>query len=69
MKSGKEQITEVIKLPNQERIRTLGEEENYKYLERDQTIGDERIKYEKSISDERESFSKPNSATKISSKW
>ena len=28
----KEQIMEEIDLPNQERVRTLGEKENYKYL-------------------------------------
>ena len=32
MKNGKRQIMEGIELPNQERIRTLGEKENYKYL-------------------------------------
>ena len=32
MKSGKRQITEGIELPNQEKIRTFGEKENYKYL-------------------------------------
>ena len=32
MKSGKRQITEGIELPNQEKIRMLGEKENYKYL-------------------------------------
>ena len=31
-KSGKRQITERKKLSPQERIRTLGEKENYKYL-------------------------------------
>ena len=30
--SKRKQITEGIKLPNQERIRMLGEKENYKYL-------------------------------------
>ena len=33
MKSGKRQMTEEIELLNQERIRTLGEKENYEYLE------------------------------------
>ena len=33
MKSGKRQITEGIELPNQERIRRLGEKANYKYSE------------------------------------
>ena len=32
MRSGKRQMTEGIELPNQERIRTLGEKETYKYL-------------------------------------
>ena len=32
IKSGKGEITEGIEPPNQERIRTLGEKENYKYL-------------------------------------
>ena len=32
MKSGKRHMTEGIKLPNQEKTRTLGEKESYKYL-------------------------------------
>ena len=32
MKSGKQQMTEGIELPNQEKIRMLGEKETYKYL-------------------------------------
>ena len=32
MKSGKQHMTERIELPNQEKIRTLGEKETYKYL-------------------------------------
>ena len=32
MKSGKRQMMEGIELPNQEKIRTLGEKETYKYL-------------------------------------
>ena len=32
MKSGKRHMTEGIELSNQERIRTLGEMETYKYL-------------------------------------
>ena len=31
MRSGKRQIAEGIELPNQERMRTLGEKETYKY--------------------------------------
>ena len=73
MKSGKKQhITERIELPNQERIRALEGNENYKYLvilEADK-IEQVEIKenIQKSITDERESFSKPSSATKILSK-
>ena len=33
MKSGKRHMTEIIKQPNQEKIRTIGEKETYKYLE------------------------------------
>ena len=32
MKSGKRHLTERIDLPNQDKIRTLGENETYKYL-------------------------------------
>ena len=32
MKNEKRELIEGIELPNQERIRTLGEKENYKYL-------------------------------------
>ena len=32
MRSGKRHTTEGIELPNQEKIRILGEKENYKYL-------------------------------------
>ena len=32
MKSGKRHMTEGIELPNQEKIRTLGKKETYKYL-------------------------------------
>ena len=34
MKSGKREITEVMELPNKERLRTLEEKENYKYCDR-----------------------------------
>ena len=33
MKSGKRQLTDGIELPNQDKIRTLAENETYKYLE------------------------------------
>ena len=32
MKSGKRHITEGMELPNQDKIRTVGEKETYKYL-------------------------------------
>ena len=56
------------KLPNQKRIRTLGEKETFKYwviLEVD-TIKQESMK-EKTKKDERENFSKSSSAEGISS--
>ena len=31
MKSGKQHMTDEIELPNQDKIRTLGENETYKY--------------------------------------
>ena len=62
MKGGKRHITEGIDLPNREKIRTLGEKEilgnigsGYR-----QTSRDERKNLKKSISGERESFSKQN---------
>ena len=64
MRSRKRQMTEVRELPNQEQIRTLGEQEPYKYLgilEADtikQAEMKERMK--KTISKERENFSKPS---------
>ena len=33
MKSGKPHLTNGMELPNQDKIRTLGEKETYKYLE------------------------------------
>ena len=33
MKSGKRHLTDGIELPNQNKIRTLGEKETYKYLD------------------------------------
>ena len=32
MKIGKRQMTEGVELPNQEKLKTLGEKETYKYL-------------------------------------
>ena len=72
MKSGKRETVEGIKVPNQESIRTLREKEKYMYLgilEAD-TIKQVEMKenIRKSISNERESFSKPNTTAGISPK-
>ena len=57
-------MTEGLELPNQEKIRTLGEKDMYKYLVHHQTSGDERKKKLKmSISGELENSSKPNYIT------
>ena len=50
IKSGKRETTEEIELSNQERIRTLREKENYKYL---------------GTSEIQENFLKPSSAVEI----
>ena len=64
MKSGKRHLTNGMELPNQEKIRSLGEKETYKYLgilEAD-TIKQVEMKEKlrKSISGEPESYSKQN---------
>ena len=62
-KSGKRDITDGTKLPNQDKIRTLEEKETYKYLgilEAD-TIKQEEIKEKiKTISKEPESYTRQN---------
>ena len=64
MRSGKQQKTEGIELPNQEKLRALGEEETYqnlRILEADnikQAVMKEK-KLKMSISGERENYSKP----------
>ena len=70
MKNGKRQMTEEIELINQDKIRTLGEKETYKYfviLEAD-TIRIWKKKLRYAISEERENFSKPNYIAEISLK-
>ena len=72
-KSGKRQRTERLELPIQERIRMLGEKENYKYLGilKVDTIKQEKAKEKKkgnSTSDEWENFLKTSSAAEITSK-
>ena len=71
MRSGKRQMMEGIELPNQEKMRTIGEKETYEYLGvrgsgHHQTRGDERKKWKKCISGERESYLKPNYVVEIS---
>ena len=70
MKS-KKYITDEKELPNQGRIRTPGEKENYKHmgiLEADtiKQVETKEKKYETSTSDERENFSKLISTAVIS---
>ena len=63
MKSGKRHMTEGIELPNQEKVRTLGKKETYKYLgilEADSIKLVEIKKNLKSISVESESYSRQN---------
>ena len=64
MKSWKRDFTDRIKLQNQDKIRTLGKKETYKYLgilEAD-TIKQEKMKEKlrKNISEEPESYSRQN---------
>ena len=69
MKSGKQQIRDGIELPNQEKLRTLGEQETYT---QSGIFEADIIKYaemkEKNILEERENCSKPNYIVEISSK-
>ena len=72
-KSGKRHMTEGVELPNQEKIRTLGEKETNKYLkilESDTTkqaeMKEKNLK--KSISEEQESYSRQNSIARTLSK-
>ena len=65
MKSGKRHMTDRMELPNQDEIRTLGENETYKYLailEADSIKQMEmKDQIQKSISRELENYSKENS--------
>ena len=65
VKSGTQHITDGMKLPNQDKIRLLGEKETYKYLkilEADTIKQDEMMKEKlsKDISEEPESYSRQN---------
>ena len=72
LKNGKRQITEMNKLASQEKNRTLGEKETYKYLRILETDTIKQVemkeKNKKNTSGERENNSKPNSIVEISSK-
>ena len=68
MKSRERQITGGIELPNQERAKTFGEKENYKYLVILESATVTRKNKKRVPIDERKSFLKPNFATGFSSK-
>ena len=72
MKSGKRQITDGVELPNQDKIRTLGEKETYSYLsilEADTiTQVEMKEKWRKGISGEPESYLRQNYDAKTLSK-
>ena len=68
MKSGKRRITEGIQLSNQERLRTFGGNENYKYLGiLELPSGEDKNKNKKFIKHAKY-FLKPSSAAELSSK-
>ena len=70
MKSGKRHMTDGMELPNHDKIRTLGEEETYKYLgilEAD-TKWKWNTRSGKNISEELENFSRQNSPAETPSK-
>ena len=62
MKSGKRHKTDGIELPNKDKIRTLGENETYKYLGilEANTIKQWKTKFKKNLS-ELENYSRKNS--------
>ena len=72
MKSGKRHLTDGMELPNQDKIRTLAENENYKYLvilEAD-TIKQMEMKYKikKNMLGGLENYSRQNTLTETISK-
>ena len=71
MKSGKRHITDGMELSNQDKIRTLGEKETYKYLvilEADTMKQIEKTKYKKNISGELKNYSGQNCLAETLSK-
>ena len=70
MKSGKRYMTDGMELQNQDKIRTLGENETHKYLgilEAD-IIKQVEMKDKKNISGELENYSRQNSSAETSTK-
>ena len=73
MKSGKRHLTDGIELPNQDKIRTLAENETYKYLGNlggwhHQTSQNKKTKLKKNITGEIENYSRQNSIAETLSK-
>ena len=72
MKSGKRQRTDGIELPNQDKIRTLGENETYKSWESWRLTPSNKCKwkakFKKNISRVLENYSRQNSRAEIMSK-
>ena len=75
MKSGKRHLTDGMELPNQDNIRTLAENETYKYmgiLEADTIkqveMKKKKKKFKKNISGELENYLRQNSLAEILSK-
>ena len=71
MKSAKRHMTEEMELPNQDKIRTFGENETYKYLgmfEADTINQVEKTKFKKNIAGQLENLSRQNSLSGTLSK-
>ena len=67
MKSGKRYLTDGTELPNQDKIRTLGEKETYKYWDK-QAEMKKKKKFKKNISGELENYSRQTSLAETLSK-
>ena len=71
MKSGKRQVTDGMELPNKDKIKTLAENETYKYLgilEADTIKQVEMKEFRKNISGELQNYSRQNSLAETLSK-
>ena len=62
IKSGKRQLTDGMELPNEDKIKTLAENETYKYLRK------WKKKFRNNISGELQNYSRQNSVAEILSK-